>query len=211
MRDQSPQPAIWPRSSPVFGNLEEVSLSNDGLKAKLTYGVKMADGGDGKESKMAKFAATSLEDKKLAKGTPDLSKDAAVARDTTKARDKALRLVTGGVDYCPVNRSNIIGILLTYGRFVGVGNVTESAGRSLHSVLELSFQPQSCEWNAPCFGNVPQGVALLIGSVNCIDHDAQSGIQHAGGLRAEQRIDMVRFLSRVGRRWQPFGQGNALV
>ena len=108
MRDQPPQPAIWPRSSPVFGNLEEVSMNKDGLKAQLTYGEKMADGGDGKESKMAKFSATDLEDKKLAKDTPALSKDAALAKDPKKARDKALRLVTGGkfINQLGINPTN---------------------------------------------------------------------------------------------------------
>ena len=90
------QREISARNGAVFGNIEELSVSNDALKTELTYGEKMVDGDGGKEGKEAKFAATKYEDVALAKIPPALGKFAGLATDPVKARAQATKLAVKG-------------------------------------------------------------------------------------------------------------------
>lgn len=90
------QRAIAPRSGPVFGTLESLSMSQDALKTELNYGEKMADGNGGKEGKEVKYAADKFEDVPLAKVPPEIGKFASLATSPDKARAKIAQLSVKG-------------------------------------------------------------------------------------------------------------------
>lgn len=83
-------------SGAIFGPVSDFKATYDSLATELNYGEKASDGGEGKESKEARFAATSYEEVALAKVPPELKEFANLAMAPETARNKAAKLKVKG-------------------------------------------------------------------------------------------------------------------